>query len=159
VSTPLIIVLVLVTVASLPSLFSRFGKPAVVDGNATINHYLSGPCPKCGSSLEAHDWAMFATAVASEANKTRLEEFFEKARAHDWQGLKAFSDWEGTQNAMEAYVVRCSSGGVVFVVWNPYELFDSDELYMRENVSADEMLEIEKLLSSTSWHIGSPSTK
>lgn len=98
---------------------------------------------------------MFATTVASDANKTRLEEFFEKAKAHDWRGLKSFSDWEGTQNDMEAYVVRCSSGGLVFVIWNPYELFDSDELYMRENASAEEMFEIEKLLPSTSWHIRS----
>jgi len=152
---PLLVLLVLVIVATLPSLFSRFGKPASVGGKETIWRYLAGPCPQCGCSLEEHDWAMFATTVASEANKPRLEEFFKKAKAHDWRGLKSFSDWEATQNDMEAYVVRCSSGGVVFVLWNPYELYDSDELYMREGISPDEVLAIEAMVPSTSWRIGS----
>jgi len=103
---PLFVVLALVGVAVIPSLMSRFGKPPVLDGNATIVRYLAGPCPQCGCSLEGHDWAMLASTVASEANKRRLENFFEKAKARDWSGLILFSDWKGTENDMEAYVVQ-----------------------------------------------------
>jgi hypothetical protein len=157
--TPLLVILVLVIVAALPSLIRRFGKHNMMQGRATIYTYLSGPCPQCGSLLEEHDWAMFACTVASEENRARLEEFFNAAKAHDWASLNSFSDWEGSQDDMEAYVVRCSSGGVVFVLWNPFELFDSAAQTMRETITLDQMAEIEKLVRATSWHVASPSAK
>ena len=47
----------------------------------------------------------------------------------------------------------------MFVIWNPHELYDSDELYMRENVSVDEMRDIERLVLVTAWHIAHASSK
>ena len=123
-----------------------------------IRRHLLGACPNCEKPLEQHDWAMFACTVATKANKLRLEDFFKRVQEHDWQSMKSFSDWDATQNDMEAYVVRCASGGVVFVLWNPYELYESDQLYMREIVSSTEMSEIKNLLKPTSWQVAAPHT-
>jgi hypothetical protein len=157
--TPLLLVSVFFLIVVVSYLKNRFDKPGATGGDAGIDRYLVGPCPQCGSLLEGHDWAMFACTVASQANDIRVKEFLEKAKARDWQGLRSFSDWEGDQNDLEAYVVRCSSGGVVLIILDPFELFDCEQLYMRENVSADEMLEIQKKLRPTSWHIAPDAPK
>jgi hypothetical protein len=124
-----------------------------------IRSYLSGPCPNCGKPLKEHDWAMFAGTAASEKNKPRLNDFFNKVQAHDWRSLGSFSDWEATQNNMEAYAVRCSSGGMVFVLWSPYELYESDQVYLKEKIPPAEMSEIEKLVPPTSWQVAPATAK
>jgi hypothetical protein len=134
------------------TIVGRFGwRREVVLG---IRRFLSGPCPNCGSSLAEHDWAMFATTVAGEKNTPRLTEFFAKIKERDWRSVGTFADWDPIQNDMEVYAVRCVSGGVVFVLRNPFELYESDELYLRETISAAEIVEIEKLIPSTSWQKG-----
>jgi len=97
---------------------------------------------------------MYACTVADKKNKPRLEEFFNNVKTHDWRSLNSFSDWKGDKNNMEAFVVRCASGGVMFVLRNPYELYETDELYLLENISSAEMAEVERLVPSTSWHPG-----
>jgi len=132
----------------------RFGREyKVVLG---IERFLVGACPNCGKPLNEHDRANFASTVASEDNKPRLTEFFESIKKHDWCAVSRFNDFDATKDDMEVYAVRCASGGVVFVFENPFELYESDELYCRETVSAAEMLEIESLVSPTSWQVGGP---
>jgi hypothetical protein len=99
---------------------------------------------------------MFATTVASKANKIRLEEFFKNVDARDWRSLCCFHDWTGTENDMEAYILRCVKGGVVFGWKKPFELYAPDELYSRIVISADELEEIERHLKPASWHIARP---
>jgi hypothetical protein len=98
---------------------------------------------------------MFASTVASEKNMARLTEFFEKVRGHDWPCVAAFTEFDATENDVVAYAVRC--GGFVAVVRSPFELYENDELYLRENVTATEMAVIESLIPSTSWHTGESS--
>jgi len=96
---------------------------------------------------------MFATTVASKANKISLEQFFKDIEVRDWRSLCSFHDWNATENDMEAYVVRCPKGGVVFIWKKPFELYEPDELYFRIVISADEVAEIEQHLKPASWKI------
>ena len=123
---------------------------AVVEG---FLPYGSEPCPSCSGNYETHDWAMFATTVASKASKTSLEQFFKDIEARDWRSLCSFQDWKGTENNVEAYVVRCPKGGLVFVWKKPFELFEPDELYFRIVISVHEVAEIERHLKPASWKI------
>ena len=101
---------------------------------------------------------MFASTVASEKNAPRLTEFFEKVKAHDWRSVAGFTDFEATENDVLAFAVRCVSGGFVFVVQSPYELWKNEELYVSELVTAAEMSELERLIPTTSWHIAGDRT-
>jgi hypothetical protein len=138
------------------TLLGRFGGK-VETTSRTTNPWVTGPCSQCPKPLAEHDWAMFASTVASEKNMTRLTEFFEKIRTHDWHGVATFTEFDATENDVVAYAVRCESGGFVAVVRSPFELYENDELYLRENVSATEMPVIESLIPATSWHAGEPS--
>jgi hypothetical protein len=133
------------------TLLGRFGRKPE---GTTMNRWLVGPCSRCPRLLTEHDWAMFASTVASPQNKPRLIEFFEKVKAHDWCSVAAYTDFDATENDVLVYAVRCVSGGFVAVVRSPVELYENDELYLRENVTAAEMSEIERLVPATEWHFG-----
>ncbi|HWC99824.1 MAG TPA: hypothetical protein VG456_23850 [Candidatus Sulfopaludibacter sp.] len=140
------------------TVLGRFGKKKEVHSEDTTMHrWLTGQCSQCPKPLAEHDWAGFASTVASERNKDRLTEFFEKVKEHDWRSVSKFQDYDATQNDMLVFAVRCVSGGFVFVVRSPFELWQDDELYLRETVTPVEMSEIESLISSDSWHVGKPS--
>ena len=92
--------------------------------------------------------------MASDQNKERLTDFFEKEKDHKWRSVAKFQDFDATQNDMLVLAVRCVSGGFVFVVRSPFELWEDDEVYLREVVTPAEMLDIERLIQSDSWHVG-----
>jgi hypothetical protein len=136
------------------TLIGRFGRKPE---GTTMNRWLIGPCGQCPKPLTEHDWAMFASTAASERNKPRLTQFFERVKEHDWRSVATFMDFDATENDVLVYVVRCVSGGFVAVVRSPFELYESEELYLRETVTAAEIAVIESLIPSTSWHVGTPS--
>ncbi len=140
------------------TLLGRFGKKKEIHtGDTTVHRWLTGQCNQCPKSLAEHDWAGFASIVANEQNKGRLTDFFNKVKEHDWHSVAKFQDYDATQNDMLVFAVRCVSGGFVFVVRSPFELWEDDELYLREAVTSDEMLSIESLIASDSWHVGASS--
>jgi hypothetical protein len=130
------------------TLVGRFGRKP---NGTPMNLWLTGPCGLCPKPLSEHDWAMFASTVASKENMPRLKEFFEKVKEHDWRSVATFNDFDATEDDVLVYAVRCESGGSVAVVRSPFELYENDELYLRETVTPDEMSVIERLIPSTSW--------
>lgn len=140
------------------TLLGRFGRKSEVHSeDPTTHQWLTGPCSQCPKPLAEHEWAGFASTAASEKNKGRLTDFFDKVKEHDWRSVAKFQDYDATQNDMLVFAVRCVSGGFIFVVRSPHELHENDEVYLRETVTAVEMLEIESLAPSISWYLGSSS--
>ena len=124
------------------TLLARFGKKKEIHTEDTTKPFAE------------HDWAGFASTVASEQNKERLTDFFEKVKEHDWRSVAKFQDYDATQNDMLVFAVRCVSGGFVFVVRRPFELWQDDEVYLREAVTSAEMMEIKSHIPPDSWHVG-----
>jgi hypothetical protein len=110
-----------------------------VEGRATVCHYLTGACPQCGFPLEKHGWALFATTVSSKTNEPRLKKFFEKAK------LEVVFRLDG-ERATWKLCGQVLGGGLMLILRSPSDLFDSDELYMRENMSADAMRRVGELV-------------
>jgi hypothetical protein len=137
------------------TLLGRFGKKKEIHTEDTTMHrWLTGQCVQCPKPFAEHDWAGFASIVASEQNKGRLSDFFEKVKEHDWRSVAKFQDFDATQNDILVFAVRCVSGGFVFVVRSPFELWQDDEVYFREAVTPAEMVEIERHIPLDSWHAG-----
>lgn len=142
------------------TLLGRFGRKAEIHTEDTTMHrWLTGQCNQCPKPLAEHDWAGFASTVASEQNKGRLTDFFNKVKEHDWRSVATFHDYDATQDDMLAFAVRCVSGGFVFVVRSPFELWQDDELHLREAITPAEMKEIESHIPSDSWHVGTSSAR
>ena len=118
---------------------------------------LSVPCPHCAGPISDHAWTMFACTVASDENKARVQDFEGRIKSHDWISLRKFSEWEGTKNNLNAVVLRCGSGGAVLVLWDPFELWDSQQVCSVEKISPAEMSVIEDLIRSTGWSPAPPS--
>jgi len=137
----------------------RFGSKSQTCREEDLNPWLKVQCDQCSTPFSDHVRAMFASTVASEKNKARLIEFFEKVKAHDWRSVAGFTDFDATENDVLAFAVRCVSGGFVLVVRSPYELWEEDQLYLSEPVTAAEMSELESLIPATAWNVGGDRTK
>ena len=82
--------------------------------------------PLAMRNLDDHSYARFAVTVASPENSGRLSDFCRALKAHDWNALRTFDDFDPLLNALEAFVLRCASGALVMLaVRNPFELYDS----------------------------------
>lgn len=135
------------------TLLGRFArKPEIQSCDSDTQLWLTGQCSQCPKAFPEHEWALFATTVATKQNKDRLTEFFEKVKEHDWRSVAKFQDFDATQNDMLVFAVRCVSGGFVFVVRSPFELWEDDEVYLREPVTQAEMAEIESHIQPDSWN-------
>ena len=133
------------------TLVGRFGRKIVA---SDIDHWLTVACPHCGEEFKHHRRAMFGCTVASEKNRLRLTDFLAKLKDHHWQGAAAFSDFDAVESDVLAYAVKCGSVGVICIVRSPFELYENNELCCSENVSSEDVAEIEKLIAPTSWQGG-----
>jgi hypothetical protein len=139
------------------TLTGRFGSEQP-DSTETFTwaNWFAEPCPHCGELLTGHDWVMFASTVASATNKAQMEKFHNHVRTHEWPCLRSLNEWKGDQDNVEAFVLRCASGALLFLRWNPFEPYESDGLCGQEIIPGDEMAEIDSLVPATSWHPGPP---
>lgn len=111
---------------------------------------LSTPCPNCGEPMRDHAWTLFASTVVSKKNLARLKDFEARVRSHDWVSLKSFSEWEGTKDNLDAFILRCRSGGAVLVYLDPFELY-GPQLRSAGRIAPEEMSAIENIVGSSGW--------
>lgn len=92
---------------------------------------LVSPCPACGKEhLEAgdgHEYAPFASEVAKEPSPA-LAQFFKLYKEHDWVALNRIQRFDGSANAAEVFVLRCTGGVSMLAIRTPTELYDADSL-------------------------------
>src|SRR5579862_4039428 len=106
----------------------RFGR------DLPASYSPSDPCPHCEVPVGEHAWAMFASIIADEKNHLRSEDFLSLAVHHHWVSLRAVREFKGSQNVLLAYVLRCKTGGALFVWWDPYELWEPSMLQLVQNI-------------------------
>src|SRR6185369_17434991 len=86
-------------------------------------------CPMCQGHLDGHSYALFAITVASTDRRTRLLEFFDALKAHDWRQAIEFQEFEGSVNVAEAFALKCVSDAVALLMLrDPFELYDANEI-------------------------------
>lgn len=112
-----------------------------------------GKCDLCGQALPArHTYAKFASTIADKERIPQVEEFFLKLEKHDWKALHTYNEFDGSKNAVVAYVIACpQGGGMVVGIRSPAEFYESDEVHAQEMVPPAEITTISKLLSSGEW--------
>jgi hypothetical protein len=109
-------------------------------------------CPVCQKHFGDHSYALFAITVASIDRSTRLREFFDTLKAHDWRKAMEFEEFEGSLNSAEAFALKCMSGKVVLLmVRDPFELFDANEILDYEILDSSTGEELVSLIDSGKW--------
>jgi len=135
-------------------LYGRLGKFACgTGGDPTAQNLLSmlGHCPACALDFTSHHYTLFAVTVAGKKNVPRLADSIQHAKAHDWKALRAFQEFDGLSDSLEAFVVRCSSGGSLVLARSPFELYESDEVLMIETLAGDSFAELAVLVAAKEW--------
>jgi hypothetical protein len=109
-------------------------------------------CPVCQGHLDNHSYALFAITVASTDRRTRLREFFDTLKAHDWRKAMEFEEFEGLLNLAEAFALKCVSGAVVLLmVRDSFELYDANEIVDYEILDSSTGEELVSLIDSGKW--------
>ena len=117
--------------------------------NATVAMLrgLVPKCPVCEGSLSGHRFVQLASTVAAEGNRSRVLEFIEHFRRHRWETLVGYQDFQGDQNAVIVFLIAGQhESGIAILIRDPYELYESAELYLTEELGADEMISVSGLV-------------
>jgi len=79
-----------------------------------------------------------------------------------WDALYSFKEWKGDRDDVVVYAIRGPhDAGVGILVRNPYELYENDEVFVREIVAAAELAgnlracscdRLSAAVDSTVWH-------
>jgi hypothetical protein len=122
------------------------------DPTATEIRRMLTVCPACHQSCDAHSYALFATTVAVTDRGSRLREFLDTLKKNDWAKAMEFQEFEGSQDAAEAYAVRCVSGPVILlIIRSPFELFEPGEILSREVLEPSSGKALVRLIQPDAW--------
>jgi hypothetical protein len=122
------------------------------DATAVMLRQLIPACPVCNGKLESHQYAVIATTIIGEQEKPRVTELISHVRMHHWDALSSFKEWKGDRDDVVVYAIRGPhDAGVVILVRSPYELYENDELFVQEMVTAEELAVISGLVPLTDW--------
>ena len=71
---------------------------------------------------------------------------------HRWDALHSFKEWEGDRDDVLVYAIRGPhDAGVVILIRSPLELYEPDEVFVQEMVTAEELAAITGLVPLTDW--------
>lgn len=113
---------------------------------------LTSTCSVCGRGLDGHRFAQIASTVANEGNARRVQQLFGHVKRHQWEALKDYADFRGDQNTVIMYAITGPhGGGMVLLILDPFELYESAELYLQEQLTASEVAAILQLSPAETW--------
>jgi hypothetical protein len=110
-------------------------------------------CAVCGNDLSGHRFAQIATSIATEDNKLRLQELIGHWRRREWSALAEFQDFSPVRNAVVVYsITGPHESGMVVLIRDPFELYESAEVYLQEQLSPEAVSAISALVPARDWH-------
>jgi hypothetical protein len=122
------------------------------DATAVKFRELMPACPVCNGKMDGHQFALIAKTIIGEQEGPRVLELINNVRIHRWDALHSFKEWKGDRDDVVVYAIRGPhDAGVVILVRSPYELYENDEVFVREMVAAAELAVISGLVPVTDW--------
>jgi hypothetical protein len=128
------------------------GKTSESNPTASMLRRLVPTCIVCGTNLAGHSFVQIASTVANRENLPRVQELFDHVKQHRWTALRAFKEFEGSQNAVLVYAIGGSHECcTVVLIRDPVDLYEPSELYLRELLPAEEVASLGALVSAEDW--------
>jgi len=102
--------------------------------------------------MSGHQFAQMATTIATDKNKRRVAELIEHVRKHEWRKLSSFKEFEVTRNAAIVYaILGPHAAGMAVLIRDPYELYETAEVYVQERLTPDEVALVRELIPLDAW--------
>ena len=113
---------------------------------------LVSRCSVCSADLSRHRFAQIASTVATGDNKRSVQELLGHVRQHEWDALTMYKDFRGDQNAVLVYsITGPHDGGMVMLIRDPFEPDEPAELYLQEQLGAEEVAAVTTLAPAEDW--------
>ncbi len=108
-------------------------------------------CPACNITTQGHLFALIATAIIGEDEKPRITELISRVKKHDW-AAHSFKERKATcDNAVVCAIKGPHPEGVVILLRSPYELYESDDIFVQEIVNFAGLATISELVLPSDW--------
>ncbi len=118
------------------------------DATAEMLCRLVPTCSVCSHAIAGHRYAKIGSAF----QKPNMIEMFRIIEHREWSKVRDIHEFDPVKNVILAFAVAGShEGRILLAVKNPFELYDADELYMAEVLSAQEMGELTAQVSGDAW--------
>jgi hypothetical protein len=118
------------------------------DATAAMIRQLAPVCSACGTTIVGHKYS----EVGSAFHRSNLVEIFTAIKAREWSRIRDIHEFDPMKDVAMAFAVAGPhEGGILLAVKNPFELYETDELYMAEVLSAQEMDELTAQVSGDAW--------
>jgi hypothetical protein len=131
---------------------SRMNREEMDRATAVYLKKLMPTCPVCNEAVDCHQFALMATTVIGDQEKPRTLQFFNHIKRHEWKELTQFKDWQATRDDLLAYSIACpGGGGAVVAIRSPFELYESDELFLQQVLTPEEQTAIFSLVPAGEW--------
>jgi hypothetical protein len=132
------------------------GNPPQVDERKIISDMLCaqlGTCNVCQRGLPSqHRFVQAASAVVGLSETPSVTQLVDAAKARDWQLLTSFKNWEGNRDNLVTYAIACPEGGGMLIhIYDPDELYESQHLYRKEALTAEEMQSLSTFIAEGAW--------
>ena len=109
-------------------------------------------CPACNVTAQGHLLALISTAIIGKDEKARITELICRVRKHEWAALHSFKEWKATCDNAVVYVIKGPHPeGVVILLRSPYELYESDDIFLQEIVNSADLATISELVLPSDW--------
>jgi hypothetical protein len=122
------------------------------DAAAIALRKLLPSCSVCKAAIDSHHFAVVGTTVIGDPEEPRVTQFLRHVKRREWSDLRRFKDWQADRDNLPTYSISCpNGGGMVVVVRSPFELYDSDEVYLQETITPDEQRLISEAVPPGEW--------
>jgi len=90
--------------------------------------------------------------ILAEQRSRRVREFFDACDDRNWEEAQAFQDFDGEQDAVIAYVLRCHTGRKAFLLeLSPFEYYEPDRLIAISLLDIECGEKLDRQIDDTNW--------
>ena len=126
------------------------GEEETTDATAEMLRRMVPLCAVCGQGTKNHRYV----EIGSAFQKANMVEMFRTIKAREWSKIRALREFDPMENAVLAFALTGPhDGGLLLAIKSPFELYESDDLYFAEVLSAQEMSELTAQVSEIEWKL------
>jgi hypothetical protein len=129
----------------------KIGNPHRKKGNdptAEKLRKLFPVCQVCQQSTRDHRYMQLAVSF----NESSIARLFGLVRNHEWEELVTVEEWNPLANVLVVYaILGPHERGFVATVKSPHELYEADEVYTTEPLTALDIRRVETALGIKEW--------
>ncbi|MBO0800601.1 MAG: hypothetical protein J2P31_17415, partial [Blastocatellia bacterium] len=108
--------------------------------------------PVCRGDFAQHFYTLFAMTILTQESGRRVRQFFDACDDGDWEEARKFQDFDAEQDAVVAYVLRCHTGRIAFLLeLSPFEYYEPDRLFALSLLDVECSQKLDGQIEENNW--------